>query len=89
MDGWVGGRRTCVCAHCGEFPLLLLCTGHLVGGGLDWLDVEGGPGLNVEHCLVGWLGRWVGWIEEDEAVRMSHCEVGVWWVGGWMGGWFG
>ena len=25
----------------------------------------------------GWVGRWVGgWIEENEAVRMSCCELG-------------
>ena len=27
----------------------------------------------------------MGWIEEDEAVRMSYCG----WVGGWMDGWVG
>ena len=32
----------------------------------------------------GEVGGWVGWVEEDEAVRMSYCEVGV---GRWVGGW--
>ena len=27
-----------------------------------------------------------GWVEENEAVRMSYCELGVGWVGGWVGG---
>ena len=44
------------------------------------------------------MGGWVGdrKVEEDEAVRMSYCEIGVggWvdgWeeVGGWVGGWVG
>ena len=55
--------------------------------------------------LEGWVGGWVeeiwvgGWvvekIEENEAVGMSYCELGVWWVGGWVsrhiwiGGWVG
>ena len=30
----------------------------------------------------GWVGEWVGWVEEKEAVRMSYCELGVGWVGG-------
>ena len=36
-------------------------------------------------CLFGWVGGWVGWVEENEAVRMSYCELGIW-VGGWVGG---
>ena len=32
------------------------------------------------------MGGWVGWIEENEAVGMSYCEL---WVGGWVGGWVG
>ena len=34
------------------------------------------------------MGGWVGWnrkVEENETVRMSYCELGVW-VGGWVGG---
>ena len=31
----------------------------------------------------GWVGGWVGWIEENEAVRMSYWTLGVGWVGGW------
>ena len=50
----------------------------------------------------GWVGGWVGdrKVEEDEAVRMNYCELGVGWVGGmsclsheqedrWVGGWVG
>ena len=45
-----------------------------------------------------WVGGWVGWVEEKEAVRMScwTLEMGGWvgrWVnhssGGWVGGWVG
>ena len=48
----------------------------------------------------GWVGGWVGdgKGEENEAVGMSYCELGVeWmdgrkrmgrWVGGWVGGFF-
>ena len=27
-------------------------------------------------------------IQENEAVGMGYCELGVWWVG-WVGGWVG
>ena len=46
----------------------------------------------------GWVGEWVGArkIEENEAVRMSCCGLGMggWggmggWVSGWVGGWVG
>ena len=36
----------------------------------------------------GWVGGWVGWVEENEAVRMRCWTWGVW-VGGWVGGWGG
>ena len=29
----------------------------------------------------GWVGEWVGWVEEDEAVRMRCWTL---WVGGWV-----
>ena len=47
----------------------------------------------------GWVGRSVNEVlfflslcarkvEEEEAVGMSYCKLGVWgWVDGWMGGW--
>ena len=40
-------------------------------------------GLNL---VGGWVGGWVGnrEVEEDEAVRMSYCELWVG-VGGWVG----
>ena len=31
----------------------------------------------------GWMGGWFSWVEEDEAVGMSYCKLGVGWVGGW------
>ena len=42
----------------------------------------------------GWVGGWVGFsmyarkLGENEAVRMSYCNLGVGgeWVGGWVGG---
>ena len=35
----------------------------------------------------GWVGGWLNElkIEENKAVRMSYCELGVGWVGGWVG----
>ena len=32
----------------------------------------------------GLMGGWVGWMEEEKAVRMSNCELGL---SGWVGGW--
>ena len=32
------------------------------------------------------MGGWVGWVEEEKAVRMSCCGVCM---GGWVGGWVG
>ena len=32
------------------------------------------------------MGGWVGWVEEDEEVRMRCCGLGL---GGWVGGWVG
>ena len=29
----------------------------------------------------GWVGGWVGWVGENEAVRMSCWRT---WVGGWV-----
>ena len=35
------------------------------------------------------MGGWVGWMEENEAVGMSYCELGLGkWVDG-VGGWVG
>ena len=33
------------------------------------------------------MGGWVGWIEENEAIRMGYCKEGFGWVGGWVDGW--
>ena len=56
--------------------------------------MEGGePGTNDGKTLKdvkadlfwgGWVGGWVDWMEEEEAVGMSYCGC---WVGGWVGGW--
>ena len=38
------------------------------------------------------MGGWVvdRKMEEDKAVRMRYCELGILeWVGGWVGGWMG
>ena len=35
------------------------------------------------HGCFGWVGRWVGWIEENETVRIRCCTS---WMGGWVGG---
>ena len=38
----------------------------------------------------GWVGEWLSYVytarkvEENEAVRMSYCGLGM---GGWVGGW--
>ena len=34
------------------------------------------------RCWSLWVG--VGKIDEDEAVRMRYCKLGVRWVGGWV-----
>ena len=36
--------------------------------------------------ILSWVGGWVGWVEEEQAVRMRYCML---WVGGWVGGWEG
>ena len=47
-----------------------------------------GDGEDTEEggCLDGeseWVGGWVGWMEENEAVRMSCCGL---WMDRWVGG---
>ena len=78
---WVGGWVT-------DLPLLYpsldpLCAGGqvcLVGAG----DLVDDPFLVaffgfLQNNLGGWVGVWVGWVEENEAVRMRCCELGVGW----------
>ena len=53
----------------------------VVGLGLDFV-------LNLLEEVGGWVGGWVGggwvgWVEEDEAVRMRCCMS---YMGGWVGG---
>ena len=55
-----------------------------MAGGLDDGTVEGAELLLVDDDLNEWVGGWVGWIEENEAVGMSYCKLGVRWVGGWV-----
>ena len=33
--------------------------------------------------MFDWVGGWVGWVEEGQAVGMLWVMV---WVGGWVGG---
>ena len=35
------------------------------------------------------MGGWVGWVEEEQPVRMSYCTWCVVCVGGCVGGWVG
>ena len=56
--GWVGGRVGGTC---------------LGDVGLGKIVVIGSGG-GVEGVCMGWVGGWVGWVEEEET-----------WVGGWVG----
>ena len=81
----------------GWFTYLGDCGEALVGGKARRLEGDplvefGGP--HVEMHL-WWVGGWVGWwlayrkVEENEAIRMSYCKLGM---GGWVdgsGGWVG
>ena len=46
------------------------------------------PGLGLDGDTIldfwrgGWVGGWVDWVEEIEAVGMRYCLLGV---GGWVG----
>ena len=58
--------------------------GGLIDQGLEFFCGD----EHLAHSLVtagigGWVGGWVGWMEEEEAVRMSYCDAQV---GGWVGG---
>ena len=82
VGGWVGGGGS---FNCGENPLsleLFSAAGHVCK---DAGFVEFIP--DVEEGFVCWVGGWVGgWVdrkvEEDEAVGMSYCQLGL---GGWVG----
>ena len=75
-----------------QFKWLQLPTNHHPSsqiGGLwgGWVGGWVGGWMNRWMKERGWelIERWVvGWVEENEAVRMSCCEGG--WVGGWVGG---
>ena len=102
MDGW---RRRRVGGWVGEWETDLHVNAALEEGvdvlGEAQVGEEVGKGKGLGE-VGGWVGGWVGlgWVEEDEAVRMSCCELGVrvgGWVdgggvnevGGWVGGWVG
>ena len=72
MDGWVGG-------WVGGRPHTR--TVFVQDRGEDRDDVLFHLGQHF-FVVFGGLGGWVGWMEENEAVRMSYCELGVGWVGG-------
>ena len=73
MGGWVGGWVV----GCGEVVRDAMGGGDAgelggwVGGWVDWEWVGG-----------GWVGGWVEAreVEEEEAVRMRCCELGIGWV---------
>ena len=48
-------------------------------GGVDELERAE---ADVVQGLFGWVGGWVGWVEEEQAVGMRCCGLGV---GGWVG----
>ena len=94
VGGWVGGLTS----HKVRDDVLH-DVGVLAGvdGGLGHAGVWVGLDRNcaVGVVLLRWVGGWVGWVEENEAVGMSYCKGGlggVDWVGGlggWVGGWVG
>ncbi len=64
---------------------------HLGGPGQSLeVDLLLGHRLGTEGLLFGclnkWVGGWVGWVEEIEAVRLRCCDGGEGWVSGWGGG---
>ena len=81
VDGWVGGwvgERTYVDAEDGakENALVGIAGGARSLGDERFLLEEVGGWVGFVFTLVsGWVGD--GKIEEDEAVRMSYCELGV------------
>ena len=76
MGGWVGG----LC-------YLVIKREALVGVLHELVHGEHGV-VRLHHRIRDLdreeVGGWVGWIDEDEAVRMSCWTL---WVGGWVGGW--
>ena len=87
MGGWVGG-----------LPTLVTAVKHLWGakrGALREIHSSNLEGHMWKCTCGGWVGGWVGWwlayrkVEENEAIRMSYCKLGM---GGWVdgsGGWVG
>ena len=83
--------------------MVVLVVGFVGGGGGGGRGRSAGVGMVVAWWVGGWVGGWVGWGEENEAVRMSYCELGFGWVGayiqmtecagvnqvGWVSGWVG
>ena len=46
---------------------------------IGFVQEEGGEFLEGERLVGGWVG---GWVEEDEAVGVRCCGLGL---GGWVG----
>ena len=42
--------------------------------------------VDTSAVLGGWVGGWVGWVEEEQVVGMRCCGL---LRGGWVGGWVG
>ena len=82
-SGWVGGWLSYLFEMRAEEDEGL---GALAAGGFgdgmvpeDFFGRFAGGFLNV---LCGWVGGWVEEDEEDDAVRMSYCEI-EFGLGGW------
>ena len=52
------------------------------------IQLRRAPTTRTTSAWRSWVGGWVvdGKVEENEAVRMSYCGLGM---GGWVGGWVG
>ena len=89
MDGWVGGWFTLE----GSLSWTLARRSPAVmiePGERRWAtvpDSEALRGMIIFIASTYWVGGWVGgWVEENEAVGMRCCELGM---GGWVGRWVG
>ena len=71
--GWVGGWE-----RGGDVPAVVALVGKEESN--RFLDGWGGAGVFScgDQALwggFGWVGGWVGWMEEDEAVGMRCCGL--------------
>ena len=89
MGGWVGGwvvylpalPRLAVLNHGGEDNAPERLKGIAQGRGFG---AEGEVAHKELEALLREVGGWVGWVEDEQAVGMSYCGLGL---GGWVGGW--